>query len=103
MIATYLQDYQKKNYIKVSDKELNEIFQEVRTKFPNKFYVQKTEIVYKKWFRKKSKELYTVYYEIRDPEFQEINFYCGSTSICTNVEAPVLYAFFMGLLNSNKN
>jgi hypothetical protein len=36
-------------------------------------------------------------------EFQELNFYGGSSSICTNVDSSVVYALFMGLLNSTKN
>ena len=103
MIATYLQEYETKNYTKVSDKELNEIFQEVRTKFPDRFYVQERDVVYKKWFKKITKTVYTVYSRINGCEFQELNFYGGSSSICTNVDSSVVYALFMGLLNSNKN
>ena len=102
MIATYLQEYEKKNYTSIDDKELNEIFQEVREKFPDKFYVQKTDVVYKRFFKKRVKVLYSIYYNVKDPEFQCINFYGGDNSICTNVDGSVLYAFFMGLLNSSK-
>lgn len=102
MIATYLQDYEKKNYTSIDDKELNELFQKVRNKFPDKFYVQKTDVVYKKFFKKRVKVFYSIYYNVNDPEYQCINFYGGDNSICTNIDGSVLYAFFMGLLNNEK-
>ena len=67
-VTTFLNDFEKKTFIAVSDKELNELFQEVRA-IDNRFLLQERFIV-KKRFLKKSKVIvyYTLYFDYLAPE-----------------------------------
>lgn len=100
-ICTYLTDWEIKNFTTVKDKDLNELFQEVRTIFNGKYYIQEREYTVKGWFKKtKTETLYSLYKETFLPEVQQINFYVGNeSSINTYVSKALLMATFYGLIN----
>lgn len=101
MITTYMSDYELNLYTSVKDDGLNELFQEVRSKFVNRYFLREREIRVKKIFfrREITKTLYSVYVLHSNGEVQCINF-CREWdwSINTDVPKSYIYAYFYGLL-----
>lgn len=100
-ICTYLNDWEIKNLTTVKDKDLNELFQEVRTIFNGEYYVQQHKYTVKGWFKKpKTETFYTLYKEVSLPEVQVVNFFVGGEGrINTGVSKALLMATFYGLIN----
>ena len=107
MIGTWLSKSEKETMTTVNDDELNEILQEVREKFDNKFFVQTTRYDNRNWFDKltgnylKTGRRYTLYV-CHENHFdaQVINFAPieGEWSINTLVTKGQLITYFFGLL-----
>lgn len=100
-MCTYLNDLEFVKFSEVEDKELNEIFQEVRVKFSNEYFIQEHLFIEKRWMKKPiEKRFYTLYKLLITPEVQVINFHSdGPSSINTGVTKSLLMATFFGLLN----
>ncbi len=102
MMFTYLNDYELPKMSVVSNQELNDLFQEVRMKFDNKYFMQERVFTTKKWFRKPvHKTLYCVYYSVGGCEYQMLNFCSepGGSSIHPFVPMSYIFTLFHGLLN----
>ena len=100
MICTYLTESEFKNWTKVSDKELDETFQEVRTIFGDKYFLSERKFLRKRWLRKPvEKTLYSLYVLTHKPEVQEINF-CQEWeySINTCVSRSYIITYLLGML-----
>lgn len=109
MIATWISEWEKPHLSKVNDKELNDLFQEVRKEFDNRFYIQETLYDRRTWLDKllgdwkKTGKLYTLYYLPGDIDAQIINFpQQHKWSINTMVDKSYLITYFLGML-SGKN
>lgn len=110
-ICTWITDNEKETYSKVSDPELNELFQEVRERFQSRLFLREMVVKPKRgfwssWFKKEQpSHVYVLYY---DPmiggksynEVQCINF-CRDTNWSLNTVVPKSYimTYFYGLLN----
>lgn len=108
-MCAYLRVEEMERYSTVSDKDLNELFQEVRTKFKNQFFISETVIKINKWFGPDFvKTFYTVYNNLERGQINNINevqcmiWYNEGSSINTGIEKSVLYAYFFGLLTNIK-
>jgi len=67
-VTTFLNELEKKSFTRVTDSELNELFQEVRA-IENRFLLQERIIFRKRWFRKSIIETrYTLYFDYLAPE-----------------------------------
>lgn len=100
MICTYLTESEFERWTKVSDKELDEIFQEVRTIFGNNYFISERKYTTKRWFRKPvEKTLYSLYVITHKPEVQEINF-CQEWEYSINTSVPRSYmiTYLLGML-----
>lgn len=106
-ITTWISEWEKPSLSKVEDKELDELFQEVRQEFPGKFLIQTTRYDRRTWFDKltgnwiKTGKLYTLYVMLDDIEAQVINFppQEGNWSINTAVPKSYIMTYFFGLLS----
>ena len=98
--CTYLGDYEFNKFKSVSDKELNELFQEVRN-IDDKYFLEEREFEIKKRFKKPTKEVrYTLYKQLRnDCEVQVINFAGGKSSINGLVDKSYIMTLFYGIIN----
>lgn len=100
MIETYLSENDIKRFTSVTDQELNTLFQEVREKFDNKYYLEESTHVIKKMFRKpKEYTKYTLYYDTILPSVQVINFPSEKGGIRECADKSLIMALFFGLLN----
>jgi hypothetical protein len=99
--CTYLRDDEFERFKSVSDKDLNELFQEVRNTIDDKLFLQEREFIIKKRFRKPTKVFrYTLYKQLRnDCEVQVINFAGGKSSINGLVDSSYIMTYFYGLIN----
>jgi hypothetical protein len=104
MIGTWISDYEIPNLSKVDDKELNDLFQEVRKEFDNKILIQETISYTRNFFGKKTSfTMYTVYYLHSNMDAQIVNFpQDRDWSINTMVPKSYVMTYFLGLL-SGKN
>lgn len=106
MITTWLTPNEIKAYSSVQDEQLNEIFQEVRSKFHDLYLLEETTIkVRRAWWRKPEKRtVYTLHVLInRFNECQTINFVQDhDCSINVNVSASYIITYFLGLLNGSR-
>jgi len=107
MICTYISESEVDLFSKVEDKELNELFQEVRKAFNDRLLIQTTEYDRRSWWDKlmsdyrKTGKLYTLYVIAGLPEVQIVNFHQDYRwSINTCVEKSYIIAYFFGLLSS---
>jgi hypothetical protein len=106
MISTWISEHEVPNLSKVDDKELDELFQEVRKVFNNGFLIQTTKYDNRTWWDLptenylKTGTLYTLYHMDKFPDAQVINFppIEGSRSINTSVTKGQLMTYFFGLL-----
>jgi len=97
-ICTYLSNQEYEEFKTVTDKELNELFQEIRVlypdlllaehRFPKKIGLLKRRTIINTY--------YTLYYDLGWGEVQIINFTNGTSN-----KAEIIYAYFYGLLAAN--
>lgn len=93
-LCTYLNEQEFKQYSEVNDTELNKLFQEVRTKFPE-YFMQKYEFEETRFLRKcKIIERFTIYYRLNSCEVQELQLPTGL------IRKESVMAFFYGILNA---
>jgi hypothetical protein len=104
-ICTYLSNQEYDMFKLVTDKELNELFQEIRIIRPEFLLEEHNIAIYTRYFfRKVSTETYyTLYNDLGSGEVQIINFESG-----TKVKSEIIYAYFYGILagakkNDSKN
>lgn len=101
MMTTFYNDNELEGYKTVQDKELDELLQEVRQKFDNKYFLIENKYTIKKWLKKPEiKTFYTLLYRYNNIECQVINF-CREHdgSINTGVPKSYIHTLFCGLLN----
>lgn len=99
MITSYYSDFELKGLTKVSDCELNELFQEFRKK-EGGYFLKEFEIIKKRFFKKSTKVIrYTLLKRITEGECQVINFNQDHSSINTIVDKSYIITFFYGYLN----
>lgn len=101
MITTWLSDAEIKAYSSVTDKELNDLFQEIRQKSRNKFLLQ--EVLWSDrppfWQTARAPITYYSLYALNGMEAQVINFALDHEwSINTSVRKSHIMAFFYGIL-----
>lgn len=104
-ITTWITDSEKEEMTAVNDSELNELLKEANQLYSNRFLLYEKLVTTNSIFRKtKYERFYTLYIECGH-EYQIMNFYGGlnSSSICTSVTAPVIAAYFYGLLAGLKS
>lgn len=107
-MTTFLYDHELRDFTSftsVQDKELNELFQEVRSKFDNKYLINERVFTTKKWFRKPiSKTVYTLYNLLNKAgEVQVINFASDSpNSMNYYVPKSYIMTYFYGILTGMK-
>ena len=104
MMVSYYNDNELEKAKTVTDKELNELLQEVRAKDDN-YYLQERKITTKKWFKKPvEKTYYTLLFRIYSCECQIINF-CQDHEYSINgtVTKSYIYTLFCGFLNGYKS
>jgi len=88
---TWLSDSEFELYSKLSNKELNEVFQEVRELMPDVFISERTEVT-KRWFSENEiKTFYSVYHLSGRPEVRCINLNFSTASH--------VYNYLCGLVN----
>jgi len=106
MMTTFLYDHELRDFTSVQDKELNELFQEVREKFDNKYLIHERVFTTKKWLRKPiSKTVYTLYNLLNKAgEVQVINFASDDSQYSMNYYVPKSYimTYFYGVLTGIK-
>lgn len=105
MITTYLHPHEFKSYSSVKDKDLNELFQEVRSKFGDNYFLQEIEVTKERLFRVPITTTYYCLYARRrgnipnDSEVQIINFARDHEySISTDVPKSYIMTYFYGML-----
>jgi len=98
-ICTYLSNQEYEMFKSVTDKELNELFQEIRIKHPEFLLEEHNVATYTGLFKKKVtiETYYTIYNDFNIGEVQIINFENG-----TKVKSDIVYAYFYGILVGDK-
>lgn len=99
-ITTWLDDNDRETYKNVHDKELNELFQEVRQKVSNRYLIQQHVHIKRKWIFGKSQQVwhYTLYIDL-EFEAQVFNFPSEQSSINGLVSKSMLMTYFFGVIN----
>jgi len=103
MMVSYYNENELEAAKKVSDKELNELLQEVR-EVDSRYYLQERNVTTKKWLRKPiTRTLYTLLYNVGGMECQIINF-CQDHewSINGTVTKSYIHTLLCGFLNGFK-
>ena len=96
-ICTYLTDQEYKDYTYItSDKELNDLFQEVRKKYPNLLIHERGDYCKITWRKMKYIVKFIIYNDLGNNEVQIINFSTGTEQSKEIVEA-YLYGFLCGV------
>ena len=107
MITTWINQEEQKHYSSVEDKELNEVFQEVRERLDKRFLIQTVRYDRRTlWqrlisdYRKNVGNVYALYMMTGTIDAQVINFAPieGTWSINTSVTKGQLMTYFFGLL-----
>lgn len=113
--CTYISDSEVDPMKKVLDNELNELFQEVNLKFPDKYFLSEHEVFRKRngfWRKMKGEIRYTMYVRIENKnmkrghtfEYQVFNFPPeNGSSINSSGSKDHVMMYFFGLLNGSKN
>lgn len=98
MICTYLNQDEFARFLNVTDEDINEALREVNSLTGDEFLIQEIEIVYRKWFKKSRRFLYTLYARLAHTEVQVINFFLDNSgwSINTTVPKPIILAYLYG-------
>lgn len=98
-ITTYLSNAERESWNFVDDKDINEIFQDVR-KIDNRWLIETRPFVVKKFFKTKTVVLYSLYYDFVH-EAQIINFPPESSESCsinTIIGKSSIMSYLLGLL-----
>lgn len=106
MISTWISDEEAKLFSTVEDKELNELFQEVRKEFNSSYLIQTIRYDERTWLDRltsnylKTGKRYTLYFREKGIDAQVVNF-CQDHdwSINTSVPKSYIMTFFFGLLS----
>lgn len=97
---TWLKESQFERFSKVQDKDMNEIFQEVRNLMPDEIFIEEREVIHKGFFGKKKTETrYTIYHR-SVPGYEEVhvmNLSGDYHSVCS-----YLFGLFNGYHNALK-
>jgi hypothetical protein len=107
MITTWISEHEGKQYSQVQDKDLNELFQEVRQTFNNTYLLQEscydTRGFWARLFRK-PKQIFTTYtlYAGSGIDYQVINFCQDHSWSNTSVTKSYIMTYFFGLINGKK-
>jgi hypothetical protein len=98
-ICTYLSNQEYDTFKSVTDKELNELFQEIRTIRPEFLLEEHNVATYKGFFKRNVivNTFYTLYNDLGYGEVQIMNFENG-----TKVKSEIIYAYFYGILTGAK-
>lgn len=101
-ITTWIDENDRQTWAQVHDKDLNELFQEVRDKVSNKYLVQMHVHSYRKHLFAKSKTVYSysLYVDLGH-EAQVINLpqNLEKSSIGTMISKETLMTYFYGVIN----
>jgi hypothetical protein len=99
-ITTWLDEHERKQYSKVTDRDVNELLKEVQS-VRKIFLCEHDHQISQGWFRKpKSMKLYTMYIDLDGLEVQVFNWPSDSTwSINEFASKPMVMSFFYGLLS----
>ena len=95
---TWLSGSEFESYSKVSNKELNDLFQEVRGFMPDVFISERVQVEKRIFCKKELKIVYSIYNLTKKPEVRCLNLNLSST--------PLVFNYLCGLLNgyhANKN
>ena len=101
-VYSYYNEQELESYKSVKDKDLNELFQDVRNTISSKFYIQEREHEIKRPFKKtKQFTSYSLLYQVSHGECQIINFgnSDGGSGLNTNSSKGLLSSLLMGMLN----
>jgi len=98
-ICTYLSNQEYDMFKSVTDRELNNLFQEVRIIKPEFLLEEHNQATYKGLFKKTVliTTYYTLYNDLGNGEVQIMNFENG-----TKVKGEIIYAYFYGILAGAK-
>lgn len=97
---TYFTDNCRKQYSKVEDKELNDLLQEVRTLFDNKYYLSETCHVVRRLLRKpKIIYSYILYMSENGTDARLFNFPQDDYGINLASDKSHIMTYFYGLIN----
>lgn len=98
-MSTYYNDYELEKFKSVTNKELNELLQEVRS-IDDRYYLQERTYITKKRFKKPVEHFYyTLLFQHNGVECQVVNFAQDSScSINSGVSASYIFTYFFGLL-----
>lgn len=101
MIVSYYNKNELEAVKKVSDKELNELLQEIRQKDDRYYLIEKKISISNGWFKKPTEKIgYTLLFNTHSSECQIVNFYQEhGLSINNTVSKSYIYTFFLGWLN----
>lgn len=106
-LCTYYLDHEIEKYKNVSDSDLNELFQEVRS-IDDSYYIAEGDRVENRWwfFKSKKHKIYTVFYHIKHNEYQVLNLSKDGLALFKtlyiDVNANVVGAYLIGFLNGNR-
>lgn len=103
-MVSYYYESELEDAKKVSDKELNQLLQEIREKDDRYYLIERKYNIKKGWFKKPTEEIrYTLLFNICGSECQIVNF-CQDHewSINGKVSKSYIYTLFFGWLNGYK-
>lgn len=99
MLYTYFSAEEMLEFIAVKDEELNRYFQQVRNAYDNGYYIRE-RVFHTGILRKKTRTLYTLYWDTGTGTQQVVNFPTDQgPSLNTAVTKGTVMNYFMGLLN----
>jgi len=99
---TTLTKEQETAFSKVQDTELDDLLQEIRDKFDNRWFIQSETVTRTNWIGKKeSSTLYTLYNKISETEAIKVKFKRKST-VYTLVPKHYIMIYLYGMLEGNK-
>ena len=99
--CTYLTDEEVKRYSSVSDKELDELLQELRA-VDDSWAIQETTAIKKGFWKNTEVKHYTLYYKVQHPEWQVINLATPNGGSVFHYELnsrEFIMNYIMGVLN----
>ena len=101
MLCTYYDNYEVEKFKKVSDPELNELFQEVRN-IDDGYYIIESDYTENKWWFVKAKKhkIYTMLYHIKHNEYQVLNL--SQNGLDIDINTSIVGAYLIGFLNGNR-
>lgn len=104
MMVSYYNESELEAAKKVSDKELNELLQEIREKDDRYYLIERKFTIKNGWFKKHTEKIgYTLLFNTHSCECQIVNF-CQDHELSINgtVSKSYIYTLFCGWLNGYK-